>query len=80
MKKLTEQELQKIKSIQSQYTSLVYSLGQTELELININKIKSKIQTDLEQIEKMESTFTKELKNKYGDVSINTETGEITKI
>lgn len=80
MKKLTDQELQKIKSIQSQYTSLVYSLGQTELELININKIKSKIQTDLEQIEKMESTFTKELKNKYGDVSINTETGEITKI
>lgn len=80
MKKLTDQELQKIKSIQSQYTSLVYSLGQTELELININKIKSKIQTDLEQIEKMESTFTKELKNKYGDASINTETGEITKI
>lgn len=80
MKKLTDQELQKIKSIQSQYTSLVYSLGQTELELININKIKSKIQTDLEQIEKMESTFTKELKNKYGDVSINAETGEITKI
>lgn len=80
MKKLTDQELQKIESIQSQYTSLIYSLGQTELELISINKIKSKIQTDLEQIEKMESAFTKELKNKYGDVSINTKTGEITKI
>jgi chromosome segregation ATPase len=79
MKKLQQTELDKIKNIQSQFTNLLYSLGQIEFELEQITQQKSQILKEIEQLRKLEENFTKELKQKYGDVSLNLETGEITK-
>lgn len=71
VKKLTEEELNAVKQIKNEYTNLALNLGELELqkaELFNIQK----------QLFERENKLAKELSEKYGDGSINIDTGEIT--
>lgn len=87
MAQLTQEELQSVKDLQSKYNQTIFEIGVAEAQLIALqNQIEKTSATkkglfkDLELIEQKESELTKELQSKYGQGSIDPQTGEITPI
>jgi prefoldin subunit 5 len=85
VKQLTTEELQQIKDMQAQYNKFVFELGSIEVQLQNVNATKSAIETekdniveDIKKLGEREKELIDALKGKYGEGSINIETGEIT--
>ena len=85
VKKLTEEEIKQIKEMQAQYNQFVFELGSIEVQLQNVNATKSAAETeknsiveDIKKLGEREKELVDLLKNKYGEGSINIETGEIT--
>lgn len=83
--KLTTEELQKIKDLQSRYNKNVFDLGSIEIQLNATKKseeyLEKEKQTVLEDIKKMgeeESEFSLKLQDLYGKGNIDIETGEFT--
>jgi len=82
-KKLTQEELDELKSIQNKYLELTAQLGQIHLEKINLTLALSSMDDELsklqgvflelkEQESKVQEAFTK----KYGLGTVNLESGE----
>lgn len=87
MAQLTQEEIQQIKELQSKYNQTILEIGAAEAQLIvfqeNIEKLqeaKKGLVSDLKTIEQKESELVKTLQEKYGQGSINIETGEITPV
>ena len=87
MAQLTTEELQSIKDLQSKYNQTIFEIGVAEAQRIALQEQVEKLQSnkvelvnDLATIEQKESELTKSLQEKYGNGSINPETGEITPI
>jgi oligoribonuclease NrnB/cAMP/cGMP phosphodiesterase (DHH superfamily) len=85
MPHLTPNELVSIKELQTKYNQTILEIGAAEAQLIifqeNIEKLteaKKGLVSDLKTIEQKESELVKTLQEKYGQGSINIETGEIT--
>jgi oligoribonuclease NrnB/cAMP/cGMP phosphodiesterase (DHH superfamily) len=85
MPHLTPEELVSIKELQTRYNQTILEIGAAEAQLIifqeNIEKLteaKKGLVSDLKTIEQKESELVKSLQEKYGQGSINIETGEIT--
>jgi hypothetical protein len=85
MAKLTTEELQSIKDLQSKYNQAIFEIGASEAQLIvfqeNIEKLieaKKGLVSDLKTIEQKESELVKSLQEKYGEGNIDINTGEIT--
>jgi oligoribonuclease NrnB/cAMP/cGMP phosphodiesterase (DHH superfamily) len=85
MSKLTQEEIQQIKELQTKYNQTILEIGAAEAQLIifqeNIEKLteaKKGLVSDLKTIEQKESELVKSLQEKYGQGNINIETGEIT--
>lgn len=82
--KLTVEELQQIKDLQSKYNQTIFEIGASEAQLIafrqgidKLEKTKDNLVSNLTTIEQKESELTKSLQEKYGVGNINPETGEI---
>ena len=87
MAKLTTEELQSIKDLQSKYNQTIFEIGVAEAQRIALNEQIEKLQSnktalvnDLATIEKQESDLVASLQTKYGNGAINPETGEISPI
>ena len=87
MAQLTTEELQSIKDLQSKYNQTIFEIGVAEAQRIalqeqveKLGENKKQLVNDLATIEQKESELTKSLQEKYGNGSINPETGEITTI
>jgi len=87
MAQLTTEELQSIKDLQSKYNQTIFEIGIAEAQRIalqeqveKLEENKKQLVNDLATIEQKESELTKSLQEKYGNGSINPETGEITAI
>jgi hypothetical protein len=85
IKKLTQEEINSIKGLQSEYNKTIFELGSIESQLVFIKKQtelleteKVKIVVDMDTISKKEKTLIDDLQEKYGAGNINIETGEIT--
>jgi len=77
---LTEKELQDLKKFQNQTQSIIIELGEIEFYKIQLEKRSKNIKESIIQIETLESEFSDYLDEKYGKISLNTETGEITSL
>jgi hypothetical protein len=84
-KKLTTEELQQIKEMQSQYNKFVFDLGSIEAQLQNVLATKVAIETekdnilgDIKKLGERERELVTTLQEKYGNGNIDVETGEIT--
>lgn len=84
-KNLSTEELLKLQKFQEDINQNIYELGQVKIQeynlqksLENIQKVEREILRLLESLSQKEQEFLKELESKYGNVSINTVTGEIT--
>jgi hypothetical protein len=75
-KVLTQEEIQSLKTIQTNQSNLVQALGTVEyrIQLLELDKqaLKSSLQKQIEE----ETTIAKELQEKYGDGNIDLEKGE----
>jgi hypothetical protein len=69
--KLTESELSAVKAIKAEYNELVIAFGEVEVQKLRLVEV----QKDLAN---REGDLAKQLQDKYGQGSINIETGEIS--
>ena len=83
--KLTAEELQQIKDLQSKFNQAIFEIGASEAQLIafhqgieRLQKAKESLISDLSTIEQKETELVKSLQEKYGQGNIDLETGEIT--
>ena len=70
VKKLIAEELDEVKKIRSSYNDLAISLGELELE-------KARLLEFRKTLSDRELAIAKTLQDKYGEGSINLETGEV---
>ena len=85
VKKLTTEEIEQIKEMQTQYNKFVFELGSIEAQLAEMatqktfmESEKSNVLGDLKTLTTKEKELLSSLQEKYGVGNINIETGEIT--
>jgi chromosome segregation ATPase len=83
-KKLSQEEIDNIKTLQNQYNKVIFELGSIEGQLILIKKQtqmleneKNNISNEIDKIGEEEKKLIDSLQTKYGAGNINIETGEI---
>lgn len=77
VKKITDTELQFIKSIRVDSLEVASVLGELEFQKILLEDQIQEQRHAVLEIKRRENAFLKELKDKYGNVTLNIETGEI---
>jgi len=76
MGKITDQELKEINDIKQDISQVVYSLGELEYQKVSIDFIIEDLKSKIKEIKAQEAKVLNGLKDKYGNVNINIETGE----
>ena len=76
--KFTEEELKQVQNIQRSYTSLQTQFGQLQLAKIRLDEQESDLKLNLRDIQSEEKKFLDGITEKYGQGSLNPETGVFT--
>jgi hypothetical protein len=76
--KLTPEELQQINLIKSDALEVAALLGELEYQKMSIELDMEEQRKKIKEIRVKEKQVFEEIRSKYGQVSINTETGEIS--
>ena len=76
---LTSEELQQLKDIQSQGFDVKEQFGEVEYRIQLLQLQKENIKKELSNLQETEHQISKILDSKYGNGSINLETGEFIK-
>jgi hypothetical protein len=74
--KFTDDELHQIKTFQDKYAQVTATLGQLEIQSTLLEEEKLKVREQYKTIRKTETEFANTLSSKYGDGTINIDTGE----
>jgi len=77
---LTKEELETLRLLQQDFQNLQFELGEIEIIKIQIEERYENVKKTLKEIQTKELSFTKSIKEKYGDISLNVETGEFSTI
>lgn len=77
---LTQEELKQLQDLKNTVQSLTVALGEIELQKIKLDIDKDAIKQSLKSLAEQEQSISKTLVEKYGTVSIDIETGAISKI
>ncbi len=78
--KFTPEEIQEIQDLQQLYTAVVNQAGQVYLEEITLHERKGQVEDNFTEVKRKEQEILSNLNSKYGQGSINLETGEFTPI
>ena len=78
--KFTPEEIQEIQDLQQLYTTVVTQAGQVHLEEITLHERKGQVEANFGEVKRKEQEILSNLNTKYGQGSINLETGEFTPI
>ncbi len=76
---LSQEELNSLATLQQQQDNFVIQLGQIEYQIGTLEKQKSIIKQNIESFEKKQVEVGDQLKQKYGEGTINLESGEFVK-
>jgi len=76
---LTKEEIESLQVTQQTESNLIQQLGQIEYQIQILNIQKETLKTKISKFQSENIAIGKELQEKYGDGSINIETGEFTK-
>ena len=76
--KFTEEELKQIQNIQQSYATIQNQFGQLKLAQIRLDEQEVELEDALKQIQSEEKKFLDEITKKYGEGTLNPETGEFT--
>jgi len=84
IKELLPEEISELKSLSDQYSNLIRSLGELDIQIKelqdkkdSLEKEKSYLFSDYDSIKSKSDAITTKLVNKYGEGKINLETGKI---
>tara|TARA_R110000851_G_scaffold284602_2_gene438158 strand:+ start:1081 stop:1341 length:261 start_codon:yes stop_codon:yes gene_type:complete len=75
-KTFTPEELQELKSIQENLTTISYQFGHLQISKIKLQEQEDKLKNQLASINKQEIETAKKLTDKYGIGNLDLETGE----
>jgi|LakMenE18May11ns_1017448.scaffolds.fasta_scaffold8561749_1 hypothetical protein len=78
MKKITQEELELLVDTNKQFTSLKNNLVEIEMSIRRMNQSKQSVFDSLDVLHERSKKTEEELISKYGSVSVNLQTGEIT--
>ena len=78
MANITEEELRQLQQIKQNFNVVVEELGRIEFQKITLEERSSAARQYLADYREAEKEALASLTEKYGDISINLETGEIT--
>jgi hypothetical protein len=78
MKTITEQELENLKKVSSEFNTLRGKIADIEIEIKKLNVFKEEVFSELETVSIDFKEQEKKLLDTYGKVNINIQTGEIT--
>tara|TARA_Y100000022_G_C13075755_1_gene295519 strand:+ start:159 stop:419 length:261 start_codon:yes stop_codon:yes gene_type:complete len=78
--KFTSEEIQEIQNLQQLYAAVVNQAGQVHLEEITLHERKGQVEANFEEVKRKEQEILSNLNTKYGQGSINLETGEFTPV
>lgn len=76
MGKLTENELQRLHLVRKDSLEIASTLGELQYQKTVLDLIMEEQKEKVKQLKKSEANLFEELKEKYGSVNINIETGE----
>ena len=76
--KFTKEELKQVKNIQTSYASVQNQFGQLKLAQIRLDKQEVDLENALTSIQEEEKKFLDGITEKYGQGSLNPETGVFT--
>ena len=79
-KVLTQEELQSLKAIQEKRIQLTEQFGLIEMRIQEMGLQKEFLKEELKKLQQEEIDYGKQMSEKYGTISVNPETGEITKV
>ena len=77
---LTEEEKKELETLQNQTQAVVLELGEIEMIKLQIEARHQNAKEFLAEVSNLEKNFTKLISEKYGKVSIDSKTGELTKL
>ena len=77
-KVLTQEELQNLKDFQTREENLIVAFGQIAYQQQTLDEQQDKVIEEKEKFEEERAKFASSLTSKYGNGTINIETGEIT--
>ena len=75
-KVLTEEEITELKSLKQQLKDLTGIVGETEIQIMNLQIRKDQIKNRLQSLQNEEYVLAKKLEEKYGNGTISIESGE----
>ena len=78
MGKITETELQRIEVLKKDALEVASALGELSYQKLSIELLIEEQKKRIKQIKDQEESLLQELKDKYGNVSINIETGDFS--
>jgi len=78
--KFTEEELKQVQNIQASYVNVQNQFGQLKMAQIRLDNQEVELEDALKQIQSEEKTFLDGITDKYGQGSLNPETGVFTPI
>jgi stress response protein YsnF len=73
---LTQEEIQKLTELKSQFNELVNVVGNVEIQIMDLQLKKEQLKSSLQNLQQQEIAIAQELEDKYGQGSISLETGE----
>lgn len=76
---LAKEEIENLTSLQQQQNDLIFNLGQTEYQLKFFENRKKEIYQQLGALESKQTETAQEIEKKYGQGSVNLESGEFIK-
>lgn len=76
MGKITDEELKRVADLKGETSQLIYSLGEIQYQKVSLDLLEDQVREQIKDFKAKELQFLNELKQKYGNVSINIETGE----
>jgi hypothetical protein len=78
MGKITDTELQRIELLKKDALEVASALGELSYQKLAIELLIDEQKKKIKQIKDQEESLLQELKDKYGNVSINIETGDFS--
>jgi predicted DNA-binding antitoxin AbrB/MazE fold protein len=77
---LSTDELTSLRSIQKDFQSIQFGLGEIEILKIQLEEKYEFLKQSLKKTQTIEKEFIKSLEEKYGEISLNLDTGEFSKL
>jgi hypothetical protein len=76
--KFSDEEMLELSSIRTSYEKITLGLGQCQIQKREIESNESKILSQLKKTEEQEDEFLKQILAKYGEGTVNQDTGVFT--